>query len=72
MPLNTQKTTSSHNFLLGKVQFISSVCFQCSDTAGKNAAYEPANWDLLARTVFSPLKARQFHSETHIGKHFVC
>lgn len=72
MPLKTQKTTNSHNFLLGKVQFISSVHFQCSDTVGKHAAYEPANWGLLARTVFSSSKARLFHSQTHTGKHFVC
>ena len=73
MPLKTQKTTSSHNFLLGKVQFISSVHFEFSDTAGKHAAYKPVNWGLLlARTVFSPLKAKLFHSQTHLGKHFVC
>ena len=72
MPLKAQKTTSSHNFLLGKVQFISSVRFQCSDTAGKHAVYEPANWGLRGRTVFSPSKARLFHSQTHTGKHLVC
>ena len=72
MPLKTQKTTSAHNFLLGKVQFISRVHFEFSDTAGKHAAYEPANLGLLARTVSSPLKAKLFHSQTHLGKHFVC
>ena len=53
MPLTTQRTTSSHNFLYGKVPFFSSV-YSVLDNAG----CERANLGPLAKTVFSPSKCR--------------
>ena len=54
----------------------SSVCPKCAFSVlehfRKYAGCEPASWGLLAKTVFSHLKARMFHSQTHLGKHVGC
>ena len=49
MPLKKRRTTSSHHFLRGKVQFDPSVYFQCWDIAGNYSLCKPANWGLLAK-----------------------
>ena len=68
MPLTTQRTTSSHNFLYGKVQFFSSGYIQCQTMLGENLLI----WVRWPKQYSHPLNAKMFHSQIHPRKHYGC